>query len=148
MVIVLRLGIFALILCCVNVSYPNPTCTTATEYQPELCRVKLPKITSVHIEENGLVSKADNNNTNCSTFKLTASHVRRYFFKALEIKNKENSLHTLDWLPCYASGTMHFSDNREVRWKIHQNQTGTLVFDTNQEIFFYCPDCKFSPFLY
>ena len=148
MVTYLRLGVVTTLLLFGNISYAKTTCTTATEYQPELCRVKLPQIVSVDIEENGTTSKADNEKSNCSKFKLTVIGVRRYFSRALKLKNAEDAQHTLDWLPCYASGTMRFVDNRKIHWTIYQSQTGKLVMDNEKEVFFYCPDCKFEPFLY
>lgn len=144
-----RLWLFATLSLLECACFAQGACTTATEYQPVLCRIKLPRIADIEIEENGARSTlADDQNLDCSRFKLDAISVRRYFTKALQVKNEEDAHHTLDWLPCYASGTMRFTDGRKARWGINQSQTGSLVLDGKSEMFLYCPDCKFKPFLW
>lgn len=144
----LRLATIATLFLFCSTSEAKAICTPATEYQPELCRVRLPRIISVHIEENGSTSKADNEKSNCSAFKLGVRDVRRYFSRARQVKNPEDARHTLDWLPCYASGTLRLADNRKIDWTIYQSQTATLAGDNGKEMLFYCPDCRFAPFLY
>lgn len=121
-------------------------CIEATEYQPALCQVKLPKTTSVTIQENAATSPAsDDRKIDCSSFKLTAKDVRRYFENALKT-SPEDAHHTLDWSPCYASGTLVFSDGRKAHWSINQFRTGSLSITGESRMFLYCPDCKYKPF--
>ena len=128
--------------------FAHGVCTTATEYQPVLCRVKLPKISAIVIEENGARSSVDDQKFDCSRFKLTIKHVRQYLTKAWQVKNSDDANHMLDWLPCYASGTLLFVDGSKAKWSITQSQTGSLNSEGMNGLILYCPDCKFKPFLW
>jgi hypothetical protein len=127
-------------------SFAKESCSTATEYNPVLCQITLPHISSIKIEENAI--SADNKNNDCSSFKLTTHQVQRYFTKALQIQNTEDAEHKLDWLPCSSRGTLRFTNGKKAIWGIGQDQTGVLVLESGKEINLYCPDCKFKPFLW
>lgn len=121
-------------------------CTEATEYQPRLCPIQLPRVATVRIAENGATAPAsDAPAANCSKFRLTANGVRRYLSRAMEA-NESDAHHTLDWSPCYASGTLTFADGRSAHWSISQAGTGSLARDDGTRVFLYCPTCKRKPF--
>jgi hypothetical protein len=131
-----------------SVCFGNDDCTTATELQPRLCPVKLPGISTVRIEENGAKSPAaDDKATDCSGFRVTAKGVRRFLRRAWEA-NESDAHHTLDWSPCYASGTLTFEDGRTAHWSISQFRTGSLSIEGEKRVFLYCPRCKYQPFLW
>ena len=124
-------------------------CTKRSEFQPVLCRIKLPRIVAIEIEDNGAsTSPTAEPEIDCSRFKLTAAGVRRYFGKAWRILDKSDMHHKLDWLPCYASGTLRFADGKTARWYIEQSATARLVPEGEEEINFFCPSCKYAPFLW
>jgi hypothetical protein len=126
----------------------NAGCTKGSEYEPPLCPIKLPKIVAVHIEENAARAVASKDSEiDCSTFGINAKTVRRFLSRAKEA-NESDAHHTLDWSPCYASGTATLADGRKAHWSINQAQTGSFYIDGDRRIFLYCPSCKFRPFLY
>jgi hypothetical protein len=120
-------------------------CTTATEFQPALCTVNFPKVSSIQIAENGAKSPAEDDAVDCSGFKLTDKAIRRFFDRAQEA-NGSDAHHTLDWSPCYASGTLVFNNGQKAQWSINQFQTGSLSIEGEERIFLYCPRCKYHPF--
>ena len=121
-------------------------CTTASEFQPRLCPVKLPPIATIVINENAMKSPLAEPGIDCSNFKLTNKTIRRFFSRAWEA-NESDAHHTLDWSPCYASGVLTFQDGQTARWSISQFRTGSLWLDEEHKIFLYCPRCRFKPFL-
>lgn len=124
-------------------------CSKASEFQPELCPIKLPRITSVAITENGARSSPTAEpNLDCTRFKLKSTQVRQYFSRARQLKDPKDSHHTLDWLPCYASGTLRLADGKTATWVIEQSQTARLTLSDAPEISLYCPRCKFTPFMW
>lgn len=129
-----------------SVSFANGGCTKGSEYEPALCPIRLPKITSVHIEENGAKAVAtQDQNVDCSSFKLDEKKVRRFLARAKET-NESDAHHTLDWSPCYVSGTLVFTDGKTAHWSINQLRTGSLAIDGGSRMFLYCPTCEFKPF--
>lgn len=121
-------------------------CSPPTEYRPALCKITLPRIKAIHIEKNAAQSPADKQATNCTDFNLSEAMIRRYFSKALKIKTTAAIDHTLDWLPCYASGTLQFANGKTALWHIEQAQTARLTFSDTEELLLYCPRCRFMPF--
>lgn len=129
--------------------HAQAVCSKASEFQPELCPIKLPRITAVEITENGARSSPGAEpNLDCSRFQLKPKQVRQYFSRARQLKDPKDSHHTLDWLPCYASGTLRLADGKTASWVIEQSQTARLTVAGAAEISLYCPRCKFTPFLW
>lgn len=129
-----------------NPLFAHDLCTKGSEFEPPLCPISLPKISSVLIEENGLKAAApQDENVDCSAFKLSKKQVRRYLSRAKRA-NESDAHHTLDWSPCYASGTLKFSNGKVAHWSINQLRTGALVVEDKEKIFLYCPTCDFKPF--
>ena len=125
----------------------KPRCTRPTEFQPSLCPVDLPRVTAVHIEENGARSPAAGDDaSDCARFRLTASHVRRYFARAWSTDPRD-AHYTLDWSPCHATGSLTLADGRKAHWSINQFRTGTLSIEGGDSLFFYCRACRDKPFL-
>lgn len=121
-------------------------CTKGSEFEPPLCPFVLPKIASVSIEENGAkAAAAQEEDIDCSTFKINQVLVRRYLSRAKQT-NESDAHHTLDWSPCYASGTLKFSNGQSAHWSINQLRTGSLSVEGKDKIFLYCPTCDFKPF--
>lgn len=124
----------------------NEGYTTGSEYEPALCPVSWPKIIAVHIEENGAkATAATDPGLDCSGFKLDEKKVRRYLSRA-KAANESDAHHTLDWSPCYASGTLTFAGGKRANWSINQMQTGSLTIEGGNKTFLYCPRCRFKPF--
>lgn len=124
-------------------------CSKASEFQPVLCPFKLPRITGLTITENGArSSQGAEPGLDCSRFKLGSDQVRRYFSRARQIREPGDSHHTLDWLPCYASGSMQLANGKTATWVIEQSQTGRVMVQGEPDLHLYCRPCKFAPFLW
>lgn len=129
-----------------SASFANGGCAKGSEYEPPLCPIRLLKIESVRIEENGAkAAAAQYQDVNCSGFKLDAKAVRKFLSRAKKT-NESDAHHTLDWSPCYASGTLTFIGDKTAHWSINQLRTGSLVIDGGNSMFLYCPTCNFRPF--
>lgn len=140
------ISIFALLTLVANVALAGDNCSPPTEFQPALCPLRLPTISSVRIEENGAKSPAGEEVAlDCSSFRLTPRAVRRYLTRA-RAANEDDAHHTLDWSPCYASGTVAFADGRSGRWSVTQSGIGSLAIQGGTSWFLYCPDCRRHPF--
>lgn len=138
--------LFAICMLLTNSILARDLCTKGSEFEPPLCPVLLPKIKSIHIEENGAKAVASQDSSvDCSTFKLSKKQVRRYLARAKQT-NELDAHHTLDWSPCYASGRLEFIDGQRADWSINQLRTGSLNIAGKANMFLYCPTCKFTPF--
>ena len=128
-------------------------CTEPTEFKPSLCPIKFPAIKKVYIEASGAKSPESKDKViDCSEFKLTEKKVKAYFSLAMKTE-KYSALEKLDWSPCYANGTLTFSNGKTVHWEINQGQAGMISIngwddkDDKNWTFLYCPKCKFKPFV-
>lgn len=129
-----------------NLVFAGDECSPPTEFQPALCPLHLPTISSIRIKENGAKSPAEGDAAlDCSSFRLTPKAVRRYLTRA-RTANEDDARHTLDWSPCYASGTVAFVDGRSGRWSITQSGIGSLAVEGGPSWFLYCPGCRSDPF--
>ena len=127
-------------------SFAAGPCTKATEYEPSLCPLQIPKIGKVTIVENAAKSPAEKDiAVTCASFSVNEEQVRRYFSMS-KVTDESDAHHTLDWSPCYASGKMLFSDGSTGDWSVSQFRTGSLVIKDGKKMFLYCPQCKFKPF--
>ncbi len=63
----------------------------------------------------------------CSKFKPTASQVKAFFAKAYPVPGRFGSHDR--FAPCYASGTMEFSDFGKVTWGLTSGGTASYTFD-------------------
>jgi hypothetical protein len=141
-----KLLLLCALLIATNTPFANDKCTEGSEFEPALCPIRLPEITAIQIQENGAKAAASQDqNVDCSDFKLDAKQVQRFFSLATEADERD-AHYTLDWSPCYASGTLTFADGKTAHWSINQFRTGTLAIDDVTRMFLYCPKCDFKPF--
>lgn len=109
---------------------------------PLMKETGLPKIASVRIAENGAVAPAAADiSLNCSAFQLRKKDVVEYLRKAKEV-SQADYLHTLDWSPCFASGTVTFANGLTGTWGIQQLRAGSLKFTDGRTLYLYCPTCR------
>ena len=121
-------------------------CTKATEFVPALCPLRLPRIVDVRIEQNGAKADAAKDDpADCTRFHVDADVVRRFFASAKAV-DEHAAHHTLDWSPCYASGTLKFAGGATAHWDINELRTGDIDTGTTARQFVYCPTCRFKPF--
>ena len=123
---------------------------SSTEELPVPSRhpLDLPIIGRLTITENGIGSPPDQNvPRHCSAFQLDETQVRRFIGMADGI-DRRDYMHTLDWSPCHARGRVEFEDGRKGTWTIRRFQTGSILFDDNGEVFLFCPDCSWKPFVW
>lgn len=143
---VIRLLALVLISSTAHFAHANGGCTPGSEYEPPLCPIHLPKIKSVHIQENGAKAIAATDPAiDCSSFKVNERHLRRFWSRAKETNDNE-AHHTLDWLPCYASGTLQFANGKQAAWSVNQAGIGSLSIEGKDAMVLYCPSCSFKPF--
>jgi len=142
----LALLIFFVIPCA---SFGKDRCTEGSEFVPPLCPLRMEKISTIHIEGNGVRSNvSEEEQIDCSNFKLDARKVRMFFARA-KVVDRIAALHTLDASACYANGTLKFANGKKAQWFIGQLQEGWLYMEKNQtRTTLYCPTCKFKPFIY
>jgi len=127
-------------------SFGSNGCTKGSEYEPALCPLRLEKISTIKIDENGATAvAAQDPSIDCSSFRLGTRKIRKFFSKA-KVANESDAHHTLDWSPCYASGTLNFTNGKKAHWSINQLRTGSLAMDSDNRLFLYCPTCNFKPF--
>jgi len=130
-------------------SFGKDKCTTGSEFVPPLCPLRLEKISTIEIEENGVRGKVSPEyQIDCASFKLDAKKVRMFFSRA-KVADKIAALHKLNASLCYASGTLKFASGKEAKWFIGQLQEGWLYMEENDSsMTLYCPACTFKPFIY
>lgn len=131
-----------------NASYAANHCIEGTDIKPRLCAFILPKITSITITENAAKSSAETDATvSCSSFRINQAKVRRYFRKT-KLTTQSEAHSTLNWSPCYATGKMTFNDGRSADWMLDQFRSGAIIIKGEEKQVVYCPQCKFSPFIW
>jgi hypothetical protein len=122
-------------------------CTKGSEFEPPLCPLRIEKISTIQIEENGAKAVWEQDpSVDCSVFKLDTKKVRKFFSKA-KIADKQQAHYTLGVAPCYTSGTLKFASGKKAYWSINQMGTGSLATDDNNGLFLYCRTCSFKPFI-
>ncbi len=104
--------------------------------------LRLPGVRRVVIEQNGdIAPAAEDTQPPCAKFRLGVRDVREYL-RSAQLVNQHDYLHALDWSPCYASGTVFFSDGSQGVWGIQQLRAGSLKLNDGRELFLFCPQCK------
>ena len=101
------------------------------------CQANARTIQKVVILETGL-----NKNPNeyglseaCKKFKPTARQVKEFFTKAYIVPHRF-SLNER-YAPCYATGTLEFSDFGKVEWVVSSGGTGSISWDEGENVFLY-----------
>jgi hypothetical protein len=128
-------------------SFATSNCTKSTEYEPSLCRIKLPPIATVVIEKKFAGKTSTGNiqdDDKCDKFILTPMAVKRYFRETM-LFNETDFHYYKQWTPCHASGTLTFRDGRKGKWLIDALQNGTLKVENGKEIYLLCDKCNFKP---
>jgi len=80
-------------------------------------------IKSISIKEIGKSSTEEDKDI-CKLFKPTLAQLRRYFNKALPVPDRV--ITTVRYSPCYAKGTLEFSDGYEANWVVSSGGGGGL----------------------
>jgi hypothetical protein len=129
-----------------TICFSKTACTKSKEYEPSLCKVKIPKIATVLIEQNGAGQTPIDAGAErkCENFVLTPSKVKRYFRETM-LFNETDFHYYKNVTPCFASGTLVFTDGRKAKWDIDAHQNGTLKIESNKEIYLLCDKCNFKP---
>jgi len=120
-------------------------CSRGSEFEPALCAVNLPPISSIDIHQNAARSTLADDATRCDDFVLTESQLYMFFSATRQI-DAGDAHHQLDWSPCHASGDVRFSDGRVGQWTISQSRVGSLAVDGDEPVTLYCRRCQFAPF--
>ena len=104
-------------------------CTKGSEFEPPLCRLTMPRILRITVDENAAKSPLEKDESvDCSGFVLTQRQVRRYFSHAKRVPAGAGHS-TLDWSACYAAGTLLLENGRSARWAISQTRVGSLTIE-------------------
>lgn len=126
-------------------------CTTPHTFEdvtPQLYRPNLEKITDITIDEMGITSSAqiDDSEFKCEEFELTPGEVKTYFKAAMQV-SKNDYWHMLDWSPCYIKGKLVFENGEKATWSINQLRSGAITDSNGNNTYLYCPDCVATHFL-
>jgi hypothetical protein len=141
---VARVALLVLVTCACAV---RPRCTSGSEFEPTLCPLVIPQIESLGILENAAKAHAEYDpEVSCSEFRVAESTIRRYLVQA-KVAPPEEVHRTLDYSPCYASGTLTLRDGRKGSWSVSQFKVGLLSIADDEPLVLYCPSCEFPPFL-
>jgi hypothetical protein len=81
----------------------------------------------------------------CSKFILSPFELRDFFRKAHRVSKKKYS-QDLYMSRCYRTGKMIFANKDRGEWEIDRARRGLIRFSDGRILYFYCPDCKTSPF--
>ena len=139
-------SILALTLLSASCSAEN-ACTTGSEFEPPLCSSKYTEVASISITKNAATQPVEKNaEQDCRAFIVTEDALRQYFLNA-KTTTANDAHHTLDWSPCYASGSVEFRDGQKATWEINQLRLGAITLSDREQIVLYCPDCNFPPFM-
>lgn len=108
--------------------------------------IPLRKITEVKVDEVGKSEDTSENvRKGCQTFNITVAEVKDFFSKSYPVPLMFNAHER--YSPCYAQGTIAFSDNTQGKWKISSSGGGTLVWDTGDVVTLFYNDYKWvDPF--
>jgi hypothetical protein len=138
--------IAALLLCSIAAARSEDGCTPGSEFEPRTCPLELPRITRIAVLRNAAKSTQQSDlAVSCKAFRLSPKRVHHYLTHAKTVAPNE-SHHTLDVSPCFASGEVSFADGRRGRWHIEQLRAGRLKIGDADEQTLYCPSCKLRPF--
>lgn len=109
-------------------------------------RVKPRAIAKIQIVETGKSDDDGEREVNeCRVFKPTRYDVRQFFAKSYPVPAKMG-LHDR-YSPCYAKGSIEFTDNTRGKWKITSSGNGTLYWDTGDTVDLFYRDYKWrDPF--
>ncbi|SQJ19267.1 Uncharacterised protein [Serratia rubidaea] len=101
------------------------------------------KITEVKVNEMGKSEDESKNVTEgCRAFKISANEVKDFFSGSYPVPLMFNTHER--YSPCYAKGTIAFSDNTRGKWKIASSGGGTLLWDTGDVVTLFYNDYKWS----
>ena len=105
--------------------------TSGTETTPALYPSGLPKITALHITENG---KGDAKL--CKDFKITQGQALAYFNTAKIINTMPQETN-----PCSAQGDLTLAFEGPAKWMISSDGYATLTKQNGTELKMFCPRC-------
>lgn len=112
------------------------------DQQVDVSPLRLPSARRVAIAQNGATAPAAQDpQPQCASFRLGVRDVREYL-RVAQVVSEHDYLHALDWSPCYASGTVVFTNGLQGVWGIQQLRAGSLKLNDGRELFLFCPQCK------
>lgn len=124
------------------------SCQPGSEFEPALCPLRLPHIGELRIAENGAKSALEKDESvSCKRFRISPRQARRFLQRAKAV-DPVGAHSTLDWSPCYASGSVRFVDGRRAQWTVTSTRVGSLIFEGQPEQQLYCPRCTERPFVH
>lgn len=116
-------------------------CLSFTSMASDLIGARSAKFAT--IEVNGLSEHSDDFAKRiCADFKLHPRQVIFFFKRAKEIDSRT---FTHDrYSPCYARGTVIFSDGTQGTWEIHSGKTALLTLEDGTGKILYCQQCRWK----
>ena len=94
-------------------------------------------VIEVTIEAVGLNGDPPERNSaeGCMAFKPTVPQVEHYFKHAFPV---EGYMITTDrYSPCYATGSVTFSDNSSATWRLYSSGVASFFFNSNDHVYLY-----------
>ena len=120
-------------------------CTTATEFEPQVCKIRLPAVKHIQFDQPLLTGVQAPGEPDCRSFRPTATDVQRFLQKTGTVSERDWQ-HTLDWTACSVSGTARLADGRTATWQLYPTKRASFQVNGGPVIFLYCPSCKARAF--
>lgn len=135
-------ALVGIVLLSIVLSGCSTACTSGSEFEPPLCPSHIPEIQKVVIEKTGqsLSGWPQAETTECKDFTPTEGEVWSYLKQARET-TAQGVHYTLPESPCFASGTLVFSNRDKAIWTMKGLGLGSVIFPDGAEKILYCPDC-------
>lgn len=125
------------------------TCALAdqnTGTEPLTYPLEIGTIITIKINGIGLTAPTSEGTQNdCDQFILTEQEVKD-FFNATRTVREPDYRHMLDWSPCYVKGSLTLADGSTASWAIHRFRAGSLILNSGETIYLYCPQCRGTAF--
>jgi hypothetical protein len=103
-------------------------------------------VTAVEISQSGQSEHTESiAQKQCQAFRLKPAQVKQFFRKA---KMVDARVHVHErYSPCFAKGTVTWTDGHNGTWQIHSGGTGVVNTDDGRSLVLQCTTCKwFDPF--
>jgi len=112
----------------------------------DAANVKSRMVESIVITETGRsLDDSEKEIESCKAFQPGKSEIEQFFLKSYPVPAKLGAHDR--YSPCYANGSIEFSDNTRGKWKIASSGTGTLRWDTGDVVTLFYPHYRWhDPF--
>lgn len=120
-------------------------CTPGGEFEPRLCPTRLPTVTAVQIERDGIARwQETDGEPRCAGFRPTPADIRRFLAHAGSADPHDVHM-TLPESPCVTRGRVRFVGGGSGRWQVDRAGNGLIDRPGRARITLYCRRCRSRP---